>query len=355
MNAGGGVQERAPSTHDEGGTPRPAGVGDVTVDTGTERLSARVLIAGEHRSIGSLDDIADCHTDPEARIWVDVEDASEATLTQLADIFALHHLVAEDIIERNQRAKIVLWDDSLHLVVFAMAPDPEIAVAEIDVVLGRRFLITSHPAEWQPLAAVAAGGREVGDLLSMGTDMLLYGLIDPIIDGYFPVIDRISDQIDELEDDVVGGTDRTVVDRLFHARRSLLLIRHVVGPEREILNQLSNRELALIAEPHRPYFRDVYDHTLRVIDELDTHRELASGVLDAYLSSVNNSLSEVMKRLTAITAVLAGVGAAAGVFGMSEASTAFDLPAPLGFWIVVAVVVAIGVIVFVYFRRIDWI
>ena len=135
----------------------------------------------------------------------------------------------------------------------------------------------------------------------MGTDMLLYGLIDPIVDGYFPVIDRISDDIDELEDVVVGGNDRTIVDRLFHVRRRLLLIRHVVAPEREILNQLSNRELSLIAEPHRLYFRDVYDHTLRVIDELDTHRELASGVLDAYLSSVNNNLSEVMKRLTAIT------------------------------------------------------
>jgi magnesium transporter len=348
MEASEAIHERTPPT------PQ-AGDGGTTAVGGSERLSARVWLAGKQRSIGSLDDIQDSQRDPKARVWVDVEDASEATLTRLADIFGIHHLVAEDIIERNQRAKVVVWDDSLHLVLFAIASDPAISVAEIDIVLGRRFLITSHPAEWQPLAALASGGRDVGDLLAMGTDMLLYGLIDPIIDGYFPVIDSISDDIDELEDDVVGGTDRTVVDRLFRARRSLLLIRHVVGPEREILNQLANRELSLVAEPHRPYFRDVYDHTLRVIDELDTHRELANGVLDAYLSSVNNSLSDVMKRLTAITAVLAGVGAAAGVFGMSEASSALDLPAPLGFWLVVAVVVAIGVVVFVYFRRIDWI
>jgi len=127
------------------------------------------------------------------------------------------------------------------------------------------------------------------------------------------------------------------------------------SPVREILNQLSNRDMPLIDPAHRLYFRDVYDHTVRVTDELDTHRELANGVLDAYLTSVNNNLSEVMKRLTAITAVLAGVGAAAGIFGMSEAASALNLPAPLGFWLVVSVVVAIGVVVFVYFRRIDWI
>jgi magnesium transporter len=141
--------------------------------------------------------------------------------------------------------------------------------------------------------------------------MLLYALIDPIVDGYFPVIDRISDDIDELEQDVVAGTGTDIVERLFRIRRSLLEIRHLVSPEREILNQLSNREISLIDPARRLYFRDVYDHTIRVTDELDTHRELANGVLDAYLTSVNNNLSEIMKRLTAITAVLAGVGAAA--------------------------------------------
>jgi magnesium transporter len=113
--------------------------------------------------------------------------------------------------------------------------------------------------------------------------------------------------------------------------------------------------MPLIDPDHRLYFRDVYDHTIRVTDELDTHRELATGVLDAYLTSVNNNLSEIMKRLTAITAVLAGVGAAAGLFGMSEAASSLALPAPLGFWLVVAAVLAVGVVVFVYFRRIDWI
>jgi magnesium transporter len=323
--------------------------------TPVERLVGHVWTPTGSKVVDAIEAVAESLADEECRIWVDVEEASEATLTRLAAIFELHELVAEDIVERNQRAKIVLWEDSLHLVVFAIDVATEVRVTEIDMVLGGRFLITSHPPSWRPLDALRDNGRSVGSLLAQGTDMLLYGLIDPIVDGYFPVIDRISDDIDQLEDDVVAGADRSVIERLFKARRSLLEIRHVVAPEREILNQLSNRDIPLIAESRRLYFRDVYDHTIRVTDELDTHRELASGVLDAYLSSVNNSLSDVMKRLTAITAVLAGVGAAAGIFGMSEASSALDLPAPLGFWLVVSVVVAIGVVVFVYFRRIDWI
>jgi magnesium transporter len=267
----------------------------------------------------------------------------------------LHDLVAEDVIEGNQRAKLVVWDESLHLVLFALHHDGELAVVEVDVVLGQRFLLTSHPASWRPLEALRRDRRAVGALLGQGTDMLLYAVIDPIVDGYFPVIDRISDEIDELERLVLGGADVSIVERLFRVRRSLLEVRHLVSPEREIFNQLSDRDLPLIDASRRVYFRDLYNHSIRVTDELDTHRELAAGVLDAYLTRVNNSLSEVMKRLTAITAVLAGVGAAAGIFGMSEAASALGLPAPLGFWAVAAVVAIIGLAVFAYFRRIDWI
>ena len=215
--------------------------------------------------------------------------------------------------------------------------------------------ITSHPPGWGPLQGLGTNGRSPAALLAQGTDLLLYAVIDLIVDGYFPVIDRVSDEIDVLENDVVTGTGASIVERLFHVRRSLLEIRHLVSPERENLSQLSSRDIPLIDASRRLYFRDVYDLTVRVTDELDTHRELANGVLDAYLSSVNNNLSEVMKRLTAITAVLAGVGAAAGVFGMSEAASALGLSGAQGFWVVAGVVIIIGLVVFAYFRRIGWI
>ena len=321
-----------------------------------ETVAIRVWTPTDLRVVRGIAAIQAALDEPEARIWVDVEEASAETLTELATIFGLHHLVAEDIIERNQRAKVVYWDGSLHMVLFALRHDGRVSETEIDIVLSARFLITSHPASWQPEAALAGEGRGLRPLMAQGMDMLLYALMDDIVDGYFPVIDRISDEIDAIEATVVaGGQQQAVIEGLFALRRSLLEIRHLVSPEREILNQLTNRELGLISQEHRLYFRDVYDLTVRVTDELDTHRELANGVLDAYLSSVNNSLSDVMKRLTAITAVLAGIGAVAGIFGMSEAAAALDLPGRMGFWVVSGVVLVIGLAVYVYFRHIDWI
>jgi magnesium transporter len=124
---------------------------------------------------------------------------------------------------------------------------------------------------------------------------------------------------------------------------------------REMLDQLAEWELPMIEPRHRLFFRDVHGQVVHIIEELDTQREIAGGVLDAYLSGVNNSLAEVMKRLTAVTAVLAGVGAAAGIFGMSEAGHALGLPTPLGFWIIAILMVVVGILVFAWFRRIDWI
>jgi magnesium transporter len=363
-NADGGLDVTV-STHLDAGPPartggEPASPASITTSGPPMPGAQECLVAQVWRSgsLGVVEDLSAVQAaleDPTSRLWVDVQDASPETLTELAAMFGLHHLVAEDIIERNQRAKMAYWPESLHLVLFALHHDGELTSSEVDIVLGSRFLITSHPPSWRPMTVPGGNGRNVGQLIGEGTDLLLYALVDEIVDGYFPVIDRISDDIDELEESIVSGRRADVVERLFHVRRALLEIRHLVSPEREILNQLSNRELDLVREPHRLYFRDVYDLTVRVTDELDTHRELANGVLDAYLSSVNNSLSDVMKRLTAITAVLAGIGAVAGLFGMSEAVSALEFPGHLGFWIVVAVVLGIGLLVYLYFRRIDWI
>jgi magnesium transporter len=264
--------------------------------------------------------------------------------------------VVEVILDRDQRAKIEFTDDVMHVVMFAAVDDTRLpALAEVDIVLTPRCLVTSHPASWRPLEHGAAVRLGAAHFLSRGPDAALYAVLDAIVDGYFPVIDRLSDTIDELEDAAIESADRSVVERLFAARRSLLLLRRAVSPEREVLNQLTNRDNPLIDAETLVYFRDVYDHLVRITDELDTHRDLLSGALDAYLSTVNNTLSEVMKRLTAVTAVLAGVGAVAGIFGMSEAANALDLREGSGFWLVTGLVVAVGVAITWYFRRIGWI
>jgi magnesium transporter len=292
---------------------------------------------------------------PNARFWVDVEGASAELLKQLAGCLELHPLVIEDIVERNQRAKIEYTGDHLHLVMFALVYRAQMESIEVDIVLGERFLLTSHPPTWRPLEALGISRMGAAHYLGKGTDFALYAVIDALVDGYFPVIDRLADEIDELEDAVLGVQSRVALERMFRIRRALIEVRRAVSPEREILNQLTNRENSAIAQDHAIYFRDVYDHLIRITDELDTYRELLSGVLDAYLSTVNNTLSDVMKRLTAVTAILAGIGAIAGIFGMSEAAQALDLREGVGFWLVTAFVFAVGGVVFAYFRRIGWI
>jgi magnesium transporter len=153
----------------------------------------------------------------------------------------------------------------------------------------------------------------------------------------------------------VASADEWTLQRLFTLKRELIAIRRATSPAREIFNQLTNREVGPIAEAHVVYFRDVYDHLIRVTDELDNYRELVSGTLDIYLTIVNNNLSIIMKRLTGVTVILAGIGAIAGIFGMSEAGSAFSGAEATGFWIVSGVSVAIAVVAAVVLRRIDWI
>lgn len=350
---------RAPARSEQGSSGRKTL--DATTGYAAISASAPGAIRGlswskdASKPIHSVADACEALRDPDARVWIDAMDASTQDLTQLAACLGLHPLIVEDIVERNQRAKVEFVGDTLHLVMFALLYGEELARIEIDMVLGKRFLLTSHPPGWEPSETSDIRRLGAEHFLSLGTDFMLYAIVDPLVDGYFPVLDRLGDQIDELEDEVVRRPDSDVVERLFRARRELLQVRHTVTPEREVFNQLTNREVGLISPDRIIYFRDVYDHLIRITDELDTYRELVAGAIETYLSTINNNLSEIMKRLTAITSILAGVGAVAGIFGMSEAASAFQFTEGVGFWLVTAFCVGIGFLVFSFFRKIHWI
>jgi magnesium transporter len=292
--------------------------------------------------------------DPDALLWIDCIDPSPDVVRAIATELGLHPLVAEDITERNQRAKIETFDDVVHIVMFALTFQGEVQATEIDIVLGAQFLVTVHGADWDPRsAAILRVG--LAKVLERGVDYLLYALSDAVVDGYFPVLDRLADEIDQLQDDVIASTSDWSLARLFALKRELLAIRRATSPAREIFNQLTNREVGGIGDRHVVYFRDVYDHLIRVTDELDNYRELVAGTLDIYLSMVNNNLSRIMKRLTGVTVILAGIGAMAGIFGMSEAGAAFSGAEAGGFWLVTTATVVIAVSAAVVLRRIDWI
>ena len=159
-------------------------------------------------------------------------------------------------------------------------------------------------------------------ILGRGLDFLLWALLDGIVDGYFPIFDSYADEIDEVQDDIIDDPSKEALQKVFQLKRDLIRLRHVVHPSREIFSRLTSREFELIGDAQVFYFRDVYDHLIRLTDEFDSLRELAAGALEVYLSTINNNLSAIMKRLTGVTVVLAGIAAIGGLFGMSEAPPA---------------------------------
>jgi len=300
---------------------------------------------------------ADGPADPnpkDANVWIDLTDPDAAFVGHVAEVLGLHPLVAEDIVEGNQRGKIEVTDGLIHVVLFVLGASTDHVAQEVDIVLGDGFLLSSHPVEWDPRAGNhAKGGLE--PLLRTGPDHVLWALFDQIVDGYFPFADRLEEIVDRLQNAVVDKPSRDTLEELFALKRQLIAVRRAVSPVREILNQLTNRELALIDPEEIIYFRDIYDHVIRLTDELDTDRELVAATVEIYLSTINNNLSTIMKRLTGVTVILAGAGAIAGIFGMSEAGLAFSGAEAGGFWAVTGLVIALTAIAAVVLRRIDWI
>ena len=282
--------------------------------------------------------------------WVDLSGPSDEQVDEVGTALGFHPLIVEDILEGNQRSKLEMTDGVVHIVLFSLAYTDEVITTEIDIVLGTGFLLTAHDDTWDAFDSHhLRGGDGVEEILKQGPDHLLWAISDDVVDHYFPFADQLGDALDEVQDEVVRQASSDALEKLFHLKRELVEVRRSVGPVREIFNQLTNRETELIDPKEILYFRDVYDHVIRLTDELDNYRELATATLDVYLTQVNNNLSVIMKRLTGVTVVLAGIGAVAGIFGMSEANHAG------GFWPVTMAIALAAVVLLVFLRRIDWI
>jgi magnesium transporter len=292
---------------------------------------------------------------PDVALWIDLAGPTPEQVGVVTEALQLHPLVAEDILEGNQRSKIEVTNEHIHIVLFVLGHAAgHVEATEVDIVLGRGFLLTVHDGSWDPWAThhIRDGAEPI---LRRGPDHMLWALVDTIVDDYFPFIDRLGDDIDDLQDRVIDHATPETLESLFGLKRELVQVRRAVAPVREIFNQLTNRDLALIDAEEILYFRDVYDHLIRLTDEVDNYRELVSGTLDVYLSTVNNNLSLIMKRLTGITVILAGIVAIGGLFGMSEAGAALNGTEARGFWLVVAFTVASAFAIAWWLHRIDWI
>jgi magnesium transporter len=288
-------------------------------------------------------------------VWLDIEDPSEAELRMLQEEFSLHPLAIEDAIHRGQRAKVEVYEDHFMLVLHAQQLDgDELRDSEIHLFVGAGYLVTLRFPPAFDLAQVRRRWVKQGELTREGGGALLYALLDEVVDGYFDVVERLEDVSEEVESAVFA--DEPVEDlqeRIFSVKKRVLQFRRAILPLREVLDLLQE-EIGVVTDRLRPYFRDVADHVLRVLEFTDNVRELGTAALEAYLSQVSNRLNQVMKQLTSWAAIILVPTLIAGIYGMNFFRPFPAFAHPVGFWIAIGMMVASAGALYWVFRRRGW-
>src|SRR3569833_77416 len=281
--------------------------------------------------------------------WFDVADPASPELDELARRFELHELQIEDCRHRPQRPKTEEHDHYIFAVLKHIHDSTELEFEDIDLFLGRDFLISVRNADAVVIESVRSrAGEEKTDRL----DRIFYMIVDQVVDGYQPVLDKLADEISEIEDVVLEQPDPETLARIFALKRKLIEFRRVAAGMREVVNSLMRREKGLLGDDLDPYFRDVYDHIIRTVDMIETYRDLLSGALDIYLSAVANRTNEVMKVLTIWGTVALPLVIITGFFGMNlKLPWAND---PHGTDYAVALMAVSTLSILVYFKRKHW-
>ena len=317
-------------------------------------MTARLLVRDEGAVVERPTvEIPEHRTKP---CWIDIPDRHSKELARVARDLGLHPLAVEDATERDERPKIDQYDDHYFIVFYAIdSPSPDVVeYHEVSIFVVPNAIVTVHDGECAALKQVEKRFRE-GRLQTTG--LLLHALLDTMVDRYFEVVDQFGERIELLEGFIEHGGDtrdtRMPMRELFLVKHDLLHLRKTIAPERDVLQVLVRGDLRELRETgRRPYFQDVYDHIIRVTDEIDTFRELASNVIDAYLAAASNRLNEVMKVLTSIATVLLVLTVVTGFFGQNWAFIPYGSVAL--FWTSMAITAVLALGLVMYFRRRGW-
>ncbi len=254
--------------------------------------------------------------------WVDIEGVGDIELFQrLGEMFDLHRLAIEDAANLHQRPKFEDYDDHVFVVTRMIRPETAPATEQVSMFVGENFLITVQEAPgdcFEPVRERLRGGK--GPIRRRGPDYLAYALLDAVIDNYFPVLESYGEQVESLESGVITEPHREHVVEIHQLKRELLSMRRAVWPQREMINALIRDEARVITRQTRVYLRDCYDHTVQLMDIVEVYREVTSGLIDIYLSSVSARMNEVMKVLTIIATIFIPLSFIASLYGMNFAT-----------------------------------
>jgi len=302
-----------------------------TVEYAGERKVEKVRITAidyapdrfEEREITSVTDCAP-YRDSRTVTWINISGLHDTDMIkEIGEIFHLHPLVLEDIVNTQQRPKMEDYESYIYLVLKMLAYDDEAGVIrseQISLILGPTYVISFQEKDgdvFDPVRDRIRKGK--GRARRMGADYLAYALLDAVVDNYFVLLEKLGAQIESLEEDLVDAPTSELLQAIHELKRENILLRKSVWPLREVVSGLERAESRLIHKPTVPFLRDVYDHTVQVIDAVESFRDLISGMQDLYLSSVSNRMNEVMKVLTIFATIFIPLTFVAGIYGMNFA------------------------------------
>ncbi|MBP7830437.1 MAG: magnesium/cobalt transporter CorA [Kiritimatiellae bacterium] len=293
--------------------------------------------------------------------WINVDGLGDAdTLKALGELFHIHPLALEDVINVHQRAKVEPYRDNQFIVARMVEFREDVLTEQISLFLGPDYVVTFQEKAGDCFDPVRERIRKSGHRIrSAGADFLCYALLDAVVDACYPILERFGDRLDALQEEVLSKPARATVTLVHNAKRDLRTLRRAIWPLREMFNALYRDSLPMIAPDTRLYFRDCYDHTIQIIDLVETYRETASDLTDVYLSSVSHRMNEVMKVLTIIATIFIPLTFIAGIYGMNfnPESSPWNMPElnwKLGYPFALGLMALTVLVMLAFFRRKGW-
>lgn len=346
--------------------PPGAAPGSVIIDPSSPRPVLTVIAFGPEtfleKQVATPAEVAELRKSYPI-LWVNVDGVGDAALLQqVAEMFRMHPLALEDTVNRHQRAKVEQYGLQTFLVTHMINLNEHLESEQISIYFGKDFLLTfQEEAGWDCLESVRERLRKgVGRLRSANAGYLAYSLLDAVIDHYFPVLEEYGDRLEELEDRIILQPQSKLTAEIHGLKRELLYLRRTIWPQREALNSLIREEIPYVDAETKIYLRDCYDHAIRIIDLVETYREVCSDLMDLYLSSISHRMNEIMKVLTVISTIFIPLTFIAGVYGMNFNTQASrwnmpELDWPFGYVACLGVMLAISIAQVIFFRRKGWI
>ena len=298
------------------------------------------------------------YTEKPTTTWINIDGLHQVDIIEKAGAyFSLHPLVLEDVLHTGQHPKMEDFDDYLFIVmnlIYYDNSEDDIKTDQFSMVFSPRFLISFQERSgdfFDPVLERLRQGK--GRIRKRGTDYLVYALIDIIVDHYFVVLEKIAEKMEVLEDGLMTNPSPEILQEIHYLKRELIFLRKSVWPLREMVRTMERGDSALFQEDTSIYFKDLYDHIYQVVDTTETLREMVTGMLDVYLSSVSNRMNEVMKVLTMIATIFIPITFVAGVYGMNFRYMP-ELDWHWGYPLLWGIMIAIGIVMLAYFRRKRW-